>query len=89
MSRTLALSQADRDLNDIGILRKTPSFEKYFLRRLEEKRDDYAELILHDDTADADQREAWRLLYKEYQILLNMLAQDEASAIKLLGDSDR
>jgi hypothetical protein len=84
MSAQQGLIQADQDLSDIRVLKKIPGFERYFLRRLREKRDDFAALVL-DSEATPEQREIWRQMYQEYKTLCGMADQDEANAVKLLG----
>ncbi len=83
MSDTKARVQADQDLSDIRVLKKTPGFERYFLRRLAEKRDNFATLVLETEGT-PEQREIWRQIYLEYKILCGMADQDEANAVKLL-----
>ena len=86
MSQQQSLIQADQDLSDIRVLKKLPAFERYFLRRLAGKRDNFAALVL-DSEATPEQREIWRQIYQEYKALCGMADQDEANAVKLLGSS--
>lgn len=79
------LAQASQDLTDIRILKQTPSFERYFLRRLREKRDSFAVLVLEGDGT-PEQREIWRQIHQEYKALCNMVEQDEVCARKLVGE---
>jgi arylsulfatase A-like enzyme len=88
MSEAKSLFQADQDLSDIRVLQKLPAFERYFLRRLAEKRDHFAALVL-DSEATPEQREIWRQIYQEYKALCSMVEQDEANAVKLLGSASK
>lgn len=84
MSTQRGLIQADQDLSDIRALKKLPGFERYFLRRLTEKRDEFAAKVLDEDLS-TECREICRQIYQEYKALRNMVDQDEANAVKLLG----
>lgn len=86
MSQQKSLIQAEQDLSDIRALKKLAAFDRYFLRRLAEKRDHFAALVLDSD-ATPEQREIWRQMYQEYKTLCGMVDQDEANALKLLGAS--
>lgn len=86
MSQQRGLAQASQDLTDIRTLKSTPAFDRYFLRRLREKRDSFSALVLDGDGSH-EQRECWRQIYQEYKTLCDLAEQDEASAQKVLrGD---
>ena len=76
---------AEQDASDISALRKVPGFERYFLRRLKERKEAFAKKVL-DNEADPQTREHWRQIYLEYVDLCKMVDQDEANAVKLLRD---
>lgn len=68
------------DLRDIKILRETPAFKSYWLRRLKEKRDE-ADSSFHD-TAPAS--EPLRQLVAAYDGLLKMMDTDEKQSNVIL-----
>jgi hypothetical protein len=84
MSKQKGLLQADQDLGDIRALKRVPGFERYLLRRLAEKRDGFAEMVLNEDVP-PERREMLRQLYLEYKWLCGMFDLDEANAMKLLA----
>lgn len=72
----LARQRASSDLVDIDALRHQPATERYFLRRIREKRDQCAAAVLNDDQLSAQDREIQRQLYKAYEGLARMMDDD-------------
>jgi hypothetical protein len=80
-----AVEQAEQDLSDISTLRKTPAFDRYFLRRLREKQAALATEILERDDIPHEEREQLRAMHKLVKTLLAMPEQDEACFLKTLS----
>ena len=78
---------AERDLSDISALKRVPGFERYFLRRLRERRDVLAAKVLDDDTISPVEREAARQAYKELKDICDMPGKDEATATRIIRDA--
>ena len=78
-------AQSAQDLDDIRLLQKTPAFERYFIRRLEERKATFRVAILEDDGLTAEEREIHRRIYQEYSNILSLTKQDEVNAKKLLN----
>jgi hypothetical protein len=77
VSKELAI----RDLSDIADLRRSESFNRYFIRRLQQKHDATRKSFEDDppEVTDKDEREVLRRLMKAYRELLGMMDADEAS----------
>jgi hypothetical protein len=84
--RTQAERQATQDVADIIALRGVESFNRYWLRRLAQKREEARKRLEDDppDKCDKDEREIQRRLLKAYKELEGLMAVDEAAARKQL-----
>lgn len=83
MSEQKQIMQAEQDFSDIQALKKVPAFGRYFLRRLSEKRDEFAGKVLDEDSS-PEKREIWRQIYQEYKTVCEMVTRDENNAVKIL-----
>jgi hypothetical protein len=83
---TVSRELAARDLQDITELAKSPAFERYWLRRIRQKRDAIKKRFEDDppDKCDKDEREVIRRILKEYEELLRMPATDEYASQRRL-----
>ena len=81
-----AIRQANEDLRDIGELKDSEPFNRYWLRRLKAKRDTMHNSFLNDppSSVDKDEREHLRRIMLFCNELLAMMEQDASSAKKLL-----
>ena len=77
-SEMISRELAARDLQDIAELGKSPAFERYWLRRMRQKRDAIKSRFEDDPPSkcDKDEREILRRILKEYDELLGMPATD-------------
>lgn len=80
-----AKAQATQDRDDIAALQKTPAFDRYYLRRLRDRRERLGKEILEDDMPH-DVREQKRQVYLEYGQILTMLDTDLRSALAQIRD---
>ena len=78
---------ARRDLGDIGTLRNTEAFDRYFMRRL---RQDQAkvEAEFKRGKMDKDEREVLRRITLIYEDILDMMKRDEGSIRSQLSARD-
>jgi len=78
-----------RDLMDIGVLRNSDSFIRYFMRRLKQKEDETRDHFENDlpSVCTKDQREEYRIKLQAYKELRTLLDTDEAGALNLLASN--
>lgn len=78
--------QAGQDLADIGTLRQTEAFGRYFLARLRRKQADLETKFRNDppDKCPPGEREILRRIIAEYDEVLGFMARDEATAKALM-----
>lgn len=78
---TVSKEKARADLEDIGTLKNTDAFERYWLRRLKQKRDAVEKSFKEDPPSkvDATERECLRRILGIYNELLGMCAVDEGN----------
>ena len=71
---------------DIGVLRNSDSFNRYFMRRLKQKEDETRDHFENDlpSVCSKDQREEYRIKLQAYKELRTLLDTDEAGAQNLL-----
>lgn len=72
------------DIRDIKILRETPAFAQYWMRRLRQKRDE-TDKKFHDDDCDPMAREGYRKQVALCDELLKMMDVDEAASMQALA----
>lgn len=82
MDQSVSEELARRDLADIRSLRESAAFDRYWVRRLKDKRHAEMEKFLKDGTLTHEQREISRALVLAYDDLINMAGVDEASIIR-------
>lgn len=77
VSKELAI----RDLSDIADLKRSESFNRYFIRRLQQKHDTVKNKFENDppQVTDKDEREVLRRMMHAYRELIGMMDTDEAS----------
>ncbi len=80
-----AVAQALQDLRDIAELRRSPAWERYFLRRLREKLAPLEEDILNNDSLSDAQRELKRRERKVYDTIIKLLDSDEIGNCSIAG----
>lgn len=82
------LERARRDIEDIGVLRKTEAFSRYWLRRLKQKRDDTEKSFKFAPVAECTpaRREELRQLLLVFEELLGMMEADDSAARTTYGD---
>jgi len=85
VSAQVAQELANRDLADIRALLEVPGWDRYLMRRLKQKREEWHEKLLNEDGLSAEQREVARCIVKEYDVIFTMLKHDEFGARGLLG----
>lgn len=76
VSAERAAELAEADLNHIARLTESEHFTKYFVRRLQERRQRLRELIADDDSLDDQETRTLRRIVKEYDSLLRMPEED-------------
>jgi len=74
---------ANRDLADIKELRATAAFERYWMRRIKQKKEAY-DKAFHEDQMSHEEREVHRRLVAEYAGLISMIARDEFTAKRMV-----
>lgn len=81
-SKAKSRQLAAEDLEDIASLRRDPHFNRYWLRRLAQKREQVRVSFENDPPASCshEEREIRRRILKAYDELTEMMASDEASA---------
>ncbi len=79
------VERARQDIVDIRDLRKFEAFNRYFVRRLLQKRD-AAEKAFKYETMDHERREVARQQMLQLEELLKMMESDESSAKKLVQE---
>src|SRR3954468_15991023 len=82
ISKQVSKELALRDLGDIADLRKSDGFNRYFLRRLNQKRNEVEKKFRYDSAVpvDKEDREILRRLMLAYEELVWLLDVDESSA---------
>lgn len=78
MEATNQSAQGAQDLSDIGVLQRTISFSRYWLRRLGAERS-AAEKALKYDTMSYEEREITRQRFLQLEKLEGMMDADKAS----------
>lgn len=80
--------QAAEDLSDISELQRSQGFNRYWLRRLRQKRDAVDRQMKYDppEKCSKDEREVLRRISLAYEELLALPANDEGAAKRLLGN---
>jgi len=78
-----------RDLMDIGVLRNSDSFIRYFMRRLKQKEDETRDHFENDlpSVCSKDQREEYRIKLQAYKELRTLLDTDESGALSTLASN--
>ncbi len=71
---------ARTDLIDIRALKRNEAFQRYWMRRLRQKKDEALRALAHD-TMDHEKREATRQVYLTYLELEKIIDRDEGSLI--------
>ena len=81
-----ARKKAGEDLQDIGALRKSEPFQRYWMGRLLRKIDAAEKKLKYEpvEKCGADEREITRRIMLAYEELAKTMEQDEASARALL-----
>lgn len=74
---------ARQDLQDIYALKQSEPFNRYFLRRLRQRHEETLKKLKYDKMS-YEEREACRLNVVFIEGIVNVLAQDEATARKEL-----
>jgi len=88
IAQTKQKEQAHQDLADIVALRDLPAFNRYFIRRLQMKREAVRVAFENDppEKCSHEEREIRRRILKTYDELLVMMQQDQRAAMSIVGD---
>jgi hypothetical protein len=78
-ANALRRESAQRDLEDIMNLKKSEPFQRYWMRRLKQRRDALAEEQLRGKLT-IEEREQKRAIVNEYDEIAKWLAVDESTA---------
>ncbi len=76
--------QAARDLQDIAILHRSDEFNRYYLRRMAEKRKTFADAFLTAECSH-EKREILRQMILLFDELGRMMKEDEAAFGRMLA----
>ena len=87
INKEQAIARAEHDLAHIEGLIENDHFTHYFLRRLKEKQKDASDRVLNDDSLSREKLEGWRMVYQEYEAIINMVESDKRSYTEFLVNS--
>lgn len=80
-----SIQQALSDLRDIADLRRSPAWERYFLRRLREKIEPLEKDILENERLTDQERSLKRAMRKVYAEIRDLLGSDEIGFCSIAG----
>lgn len=85
INAAVARERATQDIEDILHLKENRAWTRYWLRRVQQRRDDAVEKILHDSKITHEQREGLRQSVLAYEGLLKMPDEDLMACKSALG----